>query len=159
MHLEPRSGCESCTFFQVHVCPYPPTINRQMWWWLSVIISCVTGKLRSLREFPVAWILGVPVALGTSVHCGRRLLATEMRAELEQCLCLASLEHPCQSNHEQKCHPCCCYWQSYAFIRKGLVWVEAVCLSFCVWCNFAGEIHGVTGAPRRHVHTHICQHW
>lgn len=54
---------------------------------------------------------------------------------------------------------CCCYWQSYVFIPKKLVWLEAVGLYFCVWCNFAGEIHGVTGVPRRHVDAHSCQHW
>lgn len=146
-------------FCQVDVCPYPPTINRQMWWWLSVVISCVTGKLRSLREFPVAWILGVPMALGTSVHCGRRLLAAEMRAELEQRLCLASLEQPCQSNHEQQCHHLLLLLAELCLRSKNLVWVEAVGLYFGVWYNFAGEIHGVTCAPKRHVDARSCQHW
>lgn len=85
------------------------------------------------------------MALGTSVLCGRRLLATEMRAELEQCLCLAYLEQPCQSNHEQKCHHL--LLAELCFHSKKLVWVGAVGLYFCVKCNFTGEIHGKLVLP------------
>lgn len=117
-------------------------------------------KAEIIKGIPMAWILGVPLALGTSVHCGRRLLATEIRAELEQCLCLASLEQLCQLNHEQEVPSLAAATGRVMFsFQKKLVWLEAVGLYFCVWCNFAGEIHGVTGVPRRHVDAHSCQHW
>lgn len=115
-------------------------------------------KTEIIKGIPSGMNTGCTVALGTSVHCGRRLLAAEMRAELEQRLCLASLEQLCQSNHEQQCHHLLLLLAELCLRSKNLVWVEAVGLYFGVWYNFAGEIHGVTCAPKRHVDARSCQH-